>query len=72
MLMVPVTEQGLLAYGICQTGCNVIWGACYAAAGATAGTVISTPATPLVILACNAAQGTCMTACAAVALTPTI
>ena len=27
--MIPVTEQGPFSYGICQTGCNVVYGACY-------------------------------------------
>lgn len=31
-------SAGLLAYGICQTGCNALVVACYAAAGATFGT----------------------------------
>ncbi|KJA16363.1 hypothetical protein HYPSUDRAFT_115057, partial [Hypholoma sublateritium FD-334 SS-4] len=61
-------NAGLITYGICQTGCNTVAVACYAAAGFTFGTVIAAPATPAVILACNAALGTCSTMCATVAL----
>ncbi|KXN83428.1 hypothetical protein AN958_01442 [Leucoagaricus sp. SymC.cos] len=61
---------GLIGYGICQTGCNAVAGACYAAAGFTFGTVLAVAAPPA-ILACNAALGTCSAACAVVALTPT-
>ncbi|KAG3118928.1 hypothetical protein PI124_g7542 [Phytophthora idaei] len=32
-------NAGPLAYGICQTGCNAVAVACYAAAGAVFGTV---------------------------------
>ena len=66
LLAVP-TRGGLLAalgaYATCQTGCNTIWVACYAAAGAVAGTVTAGAATPAVILGCNGALGTCMAAC---------
>ncbi|KAI6102071.1 hypothetical protein EDD16DRAFT_1647392 [Pisolithus croceorrhizus] len=63
----PVAMAGPIAYGICQTGCNVVAGACYAAAGVTFGTVAA-PAAPPLVVACNAALGTCMAACAATAL----
>lgn len=46
---------GLLAYGICQTGCNALAVACYTAAGATFGTVTAGAGVPAVILGCNAA-----------------
>ena len=39
-----------------------------AAAGVQFGTVVASAATPLTILACNAALGTCSAACAATAL----
>ncbi|KAJ3742886.1 hypothetical protein DFH05DRAFT_1262705 [Lentinula detonsa] len=61
-------QAGPIAYGLCQTGCNVVAAACYAAAGFTFGTVIAAPTTPAVILGCNAALGTCSATCAAVAL----
>jgi hypothetical protein len=61
---------GILGYGMCQTGCNGVAVACYAAAGFTFGTVTAGAAVPAVILGCNAALGTCMAACAAVALSP--
>lgn len=61
---------GLAGYGICQTGCNAVWVACVAAAGGVAGVSTGGTAVPAAILGCNAAQGICMTACAAVALGP--
>ena len=62
---------GPLAYGICQTGCNAIVVACYAAAGYTFGTVTAGAATPYVILVCNASLGTCMACCIAAGFAPT-
>lgn len=61
---------GILGYGTCQSGCNAIVVACYAAAGVSFGTVTAGAGTPAVIVGCNAALGTCMAACAAVALAP--
>ena len=49
-------------------GCNIVAVACYAGAGATFGTVVAAPATPAVILGCNAALGSCSAICASVAL----
>ncbi|KAF9255919.1 hypothetical protein L218DRAFT_966834 [Marasmius fiardii PR-910] len=67
--MVPwEVNAGLLAYGLCQTGCNCLAVACYSAAGATFGTVVASPAAPVAILACNAALGKCSAACATTAL----
>lgn len=63
----PVAMAGPLAYAACQTGCNMIAVGCYSVAGFTFGTVAAAVAPPM-ILACNAAQGTCMAACAATAL----
>ncbi|KAH6902112.1 hypothetical protein BKA70DRAFT_1157425 [Coprinopsis sp. MPI-PUGE-AT-0042] len=60
-------SAGPIMYGICQTGCNVVAVACYAAAGATFGT-IAAPAAPAAILGCNSALGSCSAACATVAL----
>ena len=70
-LFIEETEAGLLAYGICQTGCNTVWVACVSAAGGTAGVSTGGLAVPAAILACNVAQGTCMAACVAAGLTPT-
>lgn len=64
---IPVGMAGPLAYAACQTGCNMIAVGCYSVAGFTFGTVAAAVAPPM-ILACNAAQGTCMAACAATAL----
>ncbi|KAI0737527.1 hypothetical protein C8Q80DRAFT_1348242 [Daedaleopsis nitida] len=71
LVALPSTEAGLIAYGICQTGCNALAVACYAGAGAVFGTVTAGVGTPAAILACNAALGQCSAACAVVALTPT-
>ena len=62
MLLLMGADGGPLAYGICQTGCNSVAVACYAAAGATFGTVTAGAGVPAAILACNAALGTCMAA----------
>ena len=44
---------------------------CYLLAGATFGTVVASPATPAIILACNAGLGICMaTMCAPLLLIP--
>jgi len=59
---------GLAGYGICQTGCNTLWVACCAGAGGTAGVTTVGAAVPAAILACNAAQGICMAACAAITI----
>ncbi|KAH9894858.1 cysteine-rich protein [Cubamyces lactineus] len=67
----PSADAGLLGYGVCQTGCNALAVACYAAAGYTFGTVTAGLGTPAVIVGCNAALGKCSAACAIVALAPT-
>jgi len=64
----PSVLGGPISYGICQTGCNTVAVACYAAAGFTFGTVVAAAATPAVILGCNVALGTCSSMCATVAL----
>lgn len=70
LAMAPFATAGPLGYAICQGGCSGLVVACYAAAGFTFGTVVASPATPAVLLACNASFGTCQAACAAVALVP--
>ena len=69
-MFIQIAQSGLLAYEICQTGCNTIWVDCVAAAGGTAGASTGAVAVSA-ILACNAAQGTCMAACVAAGLSPT-
>jgi hypothetical protein len=71
VVFLGMAHGGPLAYGICQTGCNAVVVACYAAAGFTFGTVTAGAATPAVLLACNAALGTCMAACIAAGFSPT-
>ncbi|KXN93170.1 hypothetical protein AN958_00094 [Leucoagaricus sp. SymC.cos] len=61
---------GPIVYGMCQTGCNVVVAARYAAAGFTSGTIAAPVAVPAISTR-NAAFGICSAACAAVASTPT-
>ncbi|EGZ13393.1 hypothetical protein PHYSODRAFT_514712 [Phytophthora sojae] len=63
--LAAAVNAGPAAYGICQTGCNVLAVACYAATGAVFGTAI--PA----IINCNKALGVCMASCVAAGLIPT-
>ena len=56
-------NAGLIAYGVCQTGCNALAVSCYAAAGFAFGTVTAGLGTLAAILSCNTSLGTCMTAC---------
>ncbi|KIJ92581.1 glycoside hydrolase family 31 protein [Laccaria amethystina LaAM-08-1] len=68
LLMVAKVNAGPIAYGLCQTGCNTVAVACYAAAGFTFGTIVAAPATPAVILGCNSALGVCSATCATLVL----
>ncbi|KAG0209727.1 hypothetical protein BGX28_010021 [Mortierella sp. GBA30] len=70
-MLIGLSNAGPLAYGICQTGCNALAVACYAAAGFTFGTVTAGAGIPAVIVGCNAGLGTCMVACVAAILAPT-
>lgn len=60
---------GILAYGVCQAGCASVVVACYSAAGVAFGTMLAAAAPPAIV-ACNAGQGACYAACAAIALAP--
>lgn len=72
ILSMPLmAESGPLAYGICQTGCNAMVVACYAAAGFTFGTVTAGAGIPAAIVGCNSALGVCMAACIAAGFAPT-
>nr|CAH0110249.1 unnamed protein product [Daphnia galeata] len=71
-LLPLMAVAGPLAYAICQTGCNAGAVACYAAGGATFGTVTAGVGVPAVIMGCNAALGVCMAACVAAGFTPTL
>ncbi|KAF6748547.1 hypothetical protein DFP72DRAFT_572925 [Ephemerocybe angulata] len=68
LAFVSAAQAGPIAYGLCQTGCNTVAVACYAAAGATFGTVVASAAAPAAILGCNAALGSCSAGCASFAL----
>ncbi|KAE8877033.1 hypothetical protein PF005_g13796 [Phytophthora fragariae] len=73
VVFAPLHEvnAGPLAYGICQTGCNAVAVACYAAGGAVFGTMTAGVGTAPAVLACNAALGVCMAGCVAAGCTPT-
>jgi putative effector of murein hydrolase len=65
VFLVESVNTGIIGYGLCQTGCNAVAVACYAAAGFTFGTVTHGAGVPAVIVGCNAALGYCMTCCIA-------
>lgn len=72
LLLATFASAGLLSYGICQSGCNCVAVACYAAAGYTFGTVTAGLGIPASLVACNAALGTCMASCVAAGCIPFI
>ena len=66
----PTVDAGPLSGAICSAGCAVLVCACYAGAGAVFGTVTAGAATAPALLACNAAFGKCMAACAVATAAP--
>ena len=62
MLAMTGVDGGPVALAIAQAGCAALVVACYAAAGATFGTITAGVGTPAAILACNSAFGSCMAA----------
>lgn len=70
-ILLNLADAGPAAYGICQAGCAAVVVACYAASGATFGTITGGAAIPAVIVACNSAFGTCQAACWAALVAPT-
>ncbi len=68
---ISVVDSGPAAQGICYAGCAAVAVACYAAAGATFGTITAGVGTPAAIVACNSAFGTCQAACMAALFLPT-
>ena len=70
-LLPLATLAGPLAYGICQTGCNAVVVACYAAGGLTLEIITAGAGIPAVVKDCNTGLVICMTACVAAGLTPT-
>jgi hypothetical protein len=68
-LLVGQATAGVLAYGVCQSGCSVLGVACYSAAGFTFDTVAAIAAPPAIV-ACNTALGTCSGKCALAVLLP--
>jgi len=68
ILMALYAKAGLVAYGMCQSGCAGIVVACYAGAGYVFGTVVTGVNTPAAILACNKTFGKCSSICSSVTL----
>ena len=65
-------SAGLLAYGVCQTNCNMAYSTCVVAAGGIVGVSTAGVGAGPAILACNAGLGLCMaTLCAPALLLPT-
>jgi hypothetical protein len=68
LVLAQWSHQGPIAYGVCQTGCAGLVMACYSAAGVVFGTVTAGVGTPVAIVACNTAFGTCSAKCALIGL----
>lgn len=64
------SNAGPLSGAICSAGCAAVVVACYSAAGFVFGTVTAGVATAPAVIACNAAFGKCMAACAAATIMP--
>ena len=64
-------SAGPISGAICSAGCAALVVAWYSAAGAVFGTVTAGAGTAPAIIACNAAFGKCMAACAAATVVPT-
>ncbi len=75
MMIISLLTKKVISWpvlaGVCIGACYAGVVACYAALGYVFGTVTAGIGTPAGILACNAAQGVCMTGCAAVGVLPT-
>lgn len=69
-LTVSIANALLASYGVCQTGCNAVGVACYAAAGSAFGIVTAGAGIPAVMAGCNSALGVCMTGCVAALFSP--
>jgi len=70
--LISFSFPGPIAMGLCYTACNTVWVACVSAAGGIAGVSTGGAAVPAAILACNAAQGTCMGICTTLLFAPTL
>ena len=68
--LISLCCAGPLSYGICQTGCNAVVVACYAAGGYVFGTVTAGAGVPSVIAGCNTGLGVCMAGCVAAGCAP--
>ena len=71
ILLIKKSVTGGLALGLCYSGCNALWVACVSAAGGIAGVTTGGLGVPASIIACNTAQGVCMSSCVAALLLPT-
>lgn len=71
LTIIGLAMADMVEYVVCQTGCNKQMVVFYGAAVFVFGNVSGGNKTPSVIIACNAALGTCMAACIAAGFAPT-
>ena len=69
--LIQQSHSGPITSGACMYACNIGAVACYASLGFVFGTVTAGAGTPAGIIACNVAQGACMTGCGALIVSPT-
>ena len=62
---------GILAAGICYSGCNALWVTCVSGVGGVAGVTTGGVGVPGVVLAFNTRQGVSMSGCMAALALPT-
>lgn len=71
LMLAKIINAGPITMTACIGACNAGVVACYAALGYTFGTVTAGAGVPSSIIACNTAQGVCMTGCHALLFAPT-
>jgi hypothetical protein len=64
-LSVLLSNTNAIGVAVCMAACNAAAVACYASAGLVIGTITLGVGAPPAAVACSAAQGVCMAACAA-------
>ncbi len=62
---------GILAAGICYSGCNALWVTCVSGVGGVAGVTTGGVGVPAAVLACNSGQGVCISGFMAALALPT-
>uniref|UniRef100_A0A914WTL2 Uncharacterized protein n=1 Tax=Plectus sambesii TaxID=2011161 RepID=A0A914WTL2_9BILA len=71
LAVTPQVESGPVVALSCMSACNAGVVACYSSFGLVFGTLTGGLAAWPVVAGCTAAQGACMTACAASVIAPT-